>query len=285
MATKEFSFIKQNLYIKYLTHNCFFGVTPVIVGMERCAKDKKEVSVLKDHYALHYVYEGEGIVTIDGKEHTVGENSLFLLSPDVHIRYKPASEHPWRYAWIEFFGTDVGSILEHIVFCDGSIFVCEEPDVFKELFVEILNLSRQENVASYLGLTAALLKVLQGMVNESKKGRDEQENSGYKRLQPVIDYINRHYYESECTPRSIAEKFGYTLSYFSRVFRREFNQPVSTYIIHLRVNQACMLLMHTDFSVSEIAYMVGYSLPFYFSSQFRKMKDCSPSEFRKHVKE
>lgn len=282
---KNFDFIKKKIYIKYLSRSCFFGVTPMIVGLERCAKNKKPVESLKEHYALHYVYEGKGIVTVNGKDYKLSENSFFLLSPKARVTYRPDPEQPWQYAWIEFFGIDANTILETIRLEDFVVFFSSQREFFNDLFVDILKSSRQENLSSFLKITSLLLTVLQGLIDESERNIDLQKSAQFQKLLPVIEYINKHYCESECTPQSIAKNFGYTLSYFSRVFRRNFKQPISSYIIQLRINQACMLLKHTELSVSDIAYMIGYSSPFYFSTQFRKMKDYSPTDYRKMGKD
>ena len=48
-----------------------------------------------------------------------------------------------------------------------------------------------------------------------------------------------------------------------------------------RVEQAKYLLKHTENSLKEIAYQLGYCNPYYFSSEFRRMTGFSPSSFRK----
>lgn len=277
---KNFDFIKKDLYVKFFSQSRFFGVTPLIVGMERSKKDKEPVNRIKNHYVLHYLYAGTGTLWVNGKSISVGEKSLFLLSPETHIVYQQNPADPWQFAWIEFSGLNVRSILDEIEFMDSTAFFPKNSEYFNDLFADIVNYSRKESFSAYLKITSLLLDVLHGLIDESKKNVQLREGFQTQKLQPVIEYIDRHYCERECTPQVIAEKFGYSPTYFSRVFQQSFHQTVSSYIIQLRMNQACKLLKHTSFSVSEIAYMIGYSSPFYFSSQFKKLKDYSPTVFR-----
>ena len=53
------------------------------------------------------------------------------------------------------------------------------------------------------------------------------------------------------------------------------------YITALRINQAINLLMNTSCNMTQIAAMVGYENPLYFSRIFRKTKGVSPSQYRK----
>ena len=53
------------------------------------------------------------------------------------------------------------------------------------------------------------------------------------------------------------------------------------YILLLRIRNAQVLLETTDGTISEIARIVGYENPMYFSRLFRKEKGMSPLKYRK----
>lgn len=57
------------------------------------------------------------------------------------------------------------------------------------------------------------------------------------------------------------------------------------YLLTIRVNNAASLLETTDYSMAEIAAIVGYEDPFYFSRLFRKIKGVSPRDYRNLVKD
>ena len=56
------------------------------------------------------------------------------------------------------------------------------------------------------------------------------------------------------------------------------------FITSIRITNAQMLLETTNYAVNEIAHIVGYDNPLYFSRLFHKQKGCSPSEYRKLLK-
>jgi AraC-like DNA-binding protein len=51
-------------------------------------------------------------------------------------------------------------------------------------------------------------------------------------------------------------------------------------ILHRRLKRAKYLLAHSDKSIAEITYEIGFSNPNYFSTVFKSKYDCTPSEFR-----
>ncbi|MOA36125.1 TCP pilus virulence regulatory protein [compost metagenome] len=57
------------------------------------------------------------------------------------------------------------------------------------------------------------------------------------------------------------------------------------YINSYRIRQAIELLRQPDRKISDIALEVGYDNISYFIRVFRKVMNCSPSEFRKKLQE
>ena len=51
------------------------------------------------------------------------------------------------------------------------------------------------------------------------------------------------------------------------------------FIKSIRLNEAKKMLMEREYSVSEIAYRVGFNDPAYFSRSFKKKFNASPSSF------
>ncbi len=100
------------------------------------------------------------------------------------------------------------------------------------------------------------------------------------RINNIIRYINTHYADKLSTA-SIADAFGFSLSYFCRYFKSVTGTTVLEYINAVRLSHACRLLQQTDLPVGEIAHRVGFSGVNYFVRQFHDCIGCSPLQFRK----
>lgn len=66
------------------------------------------------------------------------------------------------------------------------------------------------------------------------------------------------------------------------MFKEKYGVPCWQYVVSVRFEAACNLLKATDYSVSNIAQMCGFSDPYYFSRAFKKTLGKSPSEYRKN---
>lgn len=79
----------------------------------------------------------------------------------------------------------------------------------------------------------------------------------------------------------LAQIAGMSRSQFFRVFRQATGLPPIDYLIRLRLQRAMRLLRDSGFSITEIALQCGFSDSNYFSRQFRKHINQSPSAYRK----
>lgn len=65
------------------------------------------------------------------------------------------------------------------------------------------------------------------------------------------------------------------------LFSRHFNKTIHDIIKETRINRICDLLLNSNFSISEIAYSMGFNGLDNFSAYFKSYNGLSPSEFRK----
>jgi AraC-like DNA-binding protein len=71
-------------------------------------------------------------------------------------------------------------------------------------------------------------------------------------------------------------------SNFCKFFKKATSTTFSDYINDLRINEACNLLLFSDYSISEIAHASGFESLSYFNRVFLKKKQTTPSLFRKN---
>ena len=55
------------------------------------------------------------------------------------------------------------------------------------------------------------------------------------------------------------------------------------YIISVRIENAQRLLGTLDYNVTEVASIVGYDNPLYFSRLFKKQTGMAPTDYRKNL--
>lgn len=104
-----------------------------------------------------------------------------------------------------------------------------------------------------------------------------------KQTKDIIDYIRLHL-EEELSLNYLAEYFNKNASTLSHSFSKETGIGLTKYIQQERIREALRLFNTTDFSVSDVAIMVGYQDFSYFSKVFSGQVGMSPREYKKRGK-
>lgn len=95
----------------------------------------------------------------------------------------------------------------------------------------------------------------------------------------IFQFIEKNYL-NQINITQLSEEFHINACYFSQLFKKEVGCTFTDYLAKKRIDYAGKLLLETDLKVNEIAEMSGFHDYFYFSRVFRKIKNCSPTEYR-----
>jgi AraC-like DNA-binding protein len=79
----------------------------------------------------------------------------------------------------------------------------------------------------------------------------------------------------------LVEKFNLSYQYISSIFSKQEGITLEKYIIHQKIEKAKELIQYGELTLSEIAFMMGYSSVQYLSTQFKSVTGVSVSEFKK----
>lgn len=108
-------------------------------------------------------------------------------------------------------------------------------------------------------------------------------NKKLNRLSTITAYI-RDNYTKEMSLESLAEIFGYSPAYLSRMFQKYAKINYKTYLQDIRVEYAYKELANTDNTISDIAVNNGFPNSKAFSKAFKAKYGYLPSEYRKNKK-
>ena len=98
-------------------------------------------------------------------------------------------------------------------------------------------------------------------------------------INDIISYLSRHYKE-DISLSDLAGKFYLSKEHLSRLFKKETGQNLFSYIMELKLKEACRLLTETNMTLDDIAYELSFNNGNYFSKVFKKNKGISPKDYR-----
>lgn len=236
-------------------------------------------------WQIIYIAAGKGHFILDGKEVIVPAGSMVLFQPKQVQDYFYFGKDKTQVWFVHFTGREVRNILRHYeIPTDGYILHTgisrEYEDLFRRMRDELVRCSwGYEEMLTYL-FRELLMTMHRRMTENAPRV------SGF--IQDEIDraraFFDEHYNE-EISIEQYAVSRNMSTSWFNRSFRSAVGTSPMQYILDVRIRNAQTLLETTDYSVGNIAALVGYENPMYFSRLFRKAKGLSPSKYRKTFRE
>ncbi|MGY6559959.1 MAG: AraC family transcriptional regulator [Nitritalea sp.] len=101
-----------------------------------------------------------------------------------------------------------------------------------------------------------------------------------KRFQKVLEIVEQRFQENLST-QQVAEEVAMTPTSFCRFFKAFTNKSFKVFLQGYRIQEAKRFLLHTDFSLTEVAFRSGFTSLSYFDRTFKKQEGLSPGRFRK----
>jgi len=245
---------------------------------------------------LVVILKGTARHIIDGQEFPVQSGDAFVVSPHHTHQYQDMN----------------GLALANILF-DSNALRMDEWDIrslpgFHALFSLEPAFRSQHNFQSRLQLTRPQLRQVQTMIRDLTQ-ETESRNPGYRviaqaRFMELAVHLSRIYSEEPTTESldllrigdaiahlethfsekisldELARKSHLSKRHFHRVFRDCIGRSPIDHLMHIRIQKAAEQLLHSDRSITEIAYDCGFSDSNYFTRCFRKAMNQTPRQYR-----
>lgn len=251
-----------------------------------------------DTYEFYYLLEGERYYFIDKETYLVKSGDVVLVKPDqIHKTSMAGSSYHNRILlqirsdllnpFLRANGLD--SLEELYASCDCIIPVAAEDRQMMETLLFQMKEEIGKKQKHYELLVRMKLAELFVVLSRYRSGeayyRESQKAQTVKhqKVHEVADYLLRHP-ETEESLEELAKRFFISKSYLSRIFKEVTSFTVNEYINITRVKKARNLLAHSDYSVTEIAGMLGFESITYFERVFRKYTEMAPLKYRKNFK-
>jgi AraC-like DNA-binding protein len=245
-----------------------------------------------DHYVFCLQETGSCQVSIDFKEHHVtGEAALYILPGQVHHYRLGDGIAGWFLAVDTMLvGPKYRAVFEEEIMENQPLQLCPVQkqrmiaclELLYQVYHQPAQLSFTKNIShalllSFIGMMAAAYSDYESATAPAGS-RPAQITRAFKKL-----------LVSQCTtvksPAEYAAQLNISLSYLNETIKKTTGQSVSYWIHYEVMLEARRLLYHSDLSVKEIAYQLGYEDHTYFSRVFRKNVQMTPGSFRSQYRE
>jgi two-component system response regulator YesN len=142
-----------------------------------------------------------------------------------------------------------------------------------------LKFSYESSTFASPGGTIAFVRVCYGHMLEQLVQMRKFKNK--LNLEEVRKFMDTHFAEP-ITLEQLARSFYVSKEYLSKMFKQEFGQNITDYLLNLRMVKAKEWLLDESIPIKNIAEMAGYEDVTYFYRVFKKHFGIAPGEMRKN---
>lgn len=236
---------------------------------------------------IHYsdrTFEQEGTILFFGNPHipyswetisTTYVGYTILFSEDF-FKNSERSESLQQSSFFKIGGTPVLKITEEQMTFLNTIFkkmISEQESnyVFKD-----------ELIRNYISLI-----IHESLKMEPEENFEQNKNASSRLTSVFLELLERQFpIETTETPLKLrtaqhyAQYLNVHVNYLNRAVKEITGKSTTDHIAERIITESKALLQHTDWSISEVAYSLGFDYPTYFNNFFKKQTGTNPKTFR-----
>lgn len=236
------------------------------------------------HRSIEIMYTNKSAadIVVNGEKIHLDKNSIYVVnSRDIHyvdltfqheqytgytiqLNYKFLKEVYPEFDSTRFFISD--DVKEHIL---------PVLEIIIRLYFE--DIIKNKDIIIYL--CKALIEIL--VIYASLPIIERHQSLDHKILK-IIDYIDENY-NQDLNMVYIAEQFNISYIYLAKLFKENLGVSAGQYISKLRYEKALIDISTTSKTITDIAYIHGFSNVSSLIREFKKYKGMTPSEYRKII--
>lgn len=227
---------------------------------------------------IQYCIDGEGAIEINELLYPISKGDAFIIDiPGPSHYYLPEHSSHWEFIYLEFT-KECLPLLWKIHRTLGPVIHFSDHSRLFTRIMEIYDMALNNKIKSYFENSRIAydlwLRLMEYVMTLSV--------SEISKVDHAKVFIDQHYYREDLNLDLIAGYAGLSKYSLCKEFHKKYGVSPGKYLRELRISQACRLLMtKTDYTLQDIAQMVGYSNNNYFGKVFKAEKGISPDKYRK----
>ncbi|MDK3161955.1 AraC family transcriptional regulator [Kamptonema cortianum] len=223
------------------------------------------------YWRLYWNEESGAEVVCKKVRVALNPDRIVLIPPDTPFMAR--LRRPVRHFFMHFMAGSAGRVT-----IDRGVYPIRCESIHQELLGridskgEVADCGRQRNLLTAMALISLCLSECAGL-REDKLDHHEKVHQAMEMIKSRID-----------TPpdnATLARAVGMNPNAFIRLFAKETGWSPQAWGARLRIEQACLLLHHSNHKIDRIASECGFCDRYHFSRVFRQVRGTTPAAFRK----
>ena len=230
-------------------------------------------------YELLYVYEGQMKLSLSSGTFGLQPHDLMIYRSET-AELLPSEGCSFLTAVFDVNQRKSLHILNHVFHCNSEL-----QQILWKLLIESMENTYYTGTFMVCYLQEALLLLMQFyetvnhkiLISENRPSRNDL-------LSEILSYMNKRITDP-VTIEEICREFYISRSSLQALFRTHLNTSPKNYLLNIKLQKSKELIRENEYTISEIAYRLGFSSIHYFSRLFRKYFNTTPTAYARKIAE
>ncbi|MHB1452959.1 MAG: helix-turn-helix domain-containing protein [Saccharofermentanales bacterium] len=139
-----------------------------------------------------------------------------------------------------------------------------------------------EKIVEYIGNAYDVILYFAKLIDELLYNTYSSRSISNEVIIKAETYILENY-EKQLSLSGIADLLNINPNYMCELFKKHTGMKFHSYLTHIRIHNAKIMLSNTDKKIYEIGYLVGYPETVSFTRAFTRVQGISPKEYRRSM--
>lgn len=248
-------------------------------GLQICHSGHSSGRLVYQDYSAHFILEGKGTYSVNGKTYELKSGQGFLITPDVPNIYVADEKEPWKYIYATFKGIDATTLVHNAGLDEDDVifsFPLTEEVVH---YLKCMHAAGRDYLSKGYDVLGYFMLVMSNLVRDNSKKKQSSLSSG-KYVKLACSYIEDHM-AYDISIKDVADYVKIDRSHLYRLFIKYLGISPSKYLADIRMKRALDLMEYDMLSINEIALSAGFYDSAHFSRVFFAKFGMSPGKYKK----
>jgi AraC-like DNA-binding protein len=248
----------------------------------------------KDYFKISLII-GKNRVYYADKVVEIEEQALLFANPQIPYNWEQLEEHQTGFfcVFTEAFFHQFGNLKEYPVFKPNGNFIFavdkEQTEKIKLIYKQMIEEINSDYAYKYDVLRNLVFELIHSAMKmqPANLSVNQHSNASSRISSLFLELLERQFpienSRQRFTLRSAADfanQLTIHVNHLNRALKETTQKTTSEVIAERLLQEAKILLKHTDWNISEIAYSLGFEEPTHFNNFFKKNIQLTPRQFR-----
>lgn len=233
-------------------------------------------------FLLIYTIKGKGYANYRGRCYEAGAGQVLMMDCYDYQEYWTDKTDLWQFKWIHFNGSTSSEYYKLIYDRFGPVIDMSGRTILPECLDEIIKCVMNNHLQLEVKVSKLIVEILSEiLLSDSQKKEDYEIRLWNDNIRSSLEYIENNF-DKEISLKDMAKAACRSEFHFSRTFKRVTGYSPYEYLLKYRINEAKNLLKDSNYSIEEIAGLVGFCSISNFIRTFKEIEDMTPLKYRKY---